>query len=204
MGNRSGALGMRVTGRRSSSSRRASQVTGRLTLVQPEPESTLPPALSRVNPITSGDTDDPRPQDVAVTSSLASRFSQKDDPPPPEPPAKEILFVPKFKGAAEMEARRKLRMLARRGQTSANPKTTSDVNKYLNPEISSSDDDDGILDDDNDDEFDIIQRGDDMDEGDEFDPYALPCAPFLRYLNSRVVTLPLHVRLAPALTVRQT
>lgn len=171
MGNRSGALGMRVTGRRASTSRRASQIVDRLSLAQPDPE----PAVSRVNTIVAADTDGPRPQDIEITPSLASRSSQKDDP--PELPAKEVQFIPKFKGAAEMEARRKLRMLARRGQTSTNPKPASDGNKYLNPELSSSDDDDDILEDDeNVDDFDdLVDRADDMDEGDEFDPYA----PFL-------------------------
>ena len=163
MGNRSGALGMRVTGRRASSSRRTSN------LVQPDPDTTA----VRVN-IVPSDIDGPRQQEPEVMS-LASRSSQKDDPPPPGPPAKDVQFIPKFKGAAEMEARRKLRMLVRRGQASANPKPASDVNKYLNPEISSSDDDDdddeGILEDDNEDDFDVVDRGDDMDEGDEFDPY---------------------------------
>ncbi|KAH0833267.1 stress-activated map kinase interacting protein 1-domain-containing protein [Lanmaoa asiatica] len=162
MGTRSGALGMRVTGRRASTSRRASQATNTLSLAQPDSES----ALSRVRP---SDTDGPGPQDVEVVSSLPSRSSQKDDPPPPEPPAKDAQFVPRFKGAAEMEARRKLRMLARRGQASSSKPAS--VNKYLNPEISSSDEDDGILeDDDNVDDFDLVDRGDDMDEGDEFDP----------------------------------
>lgn len=177
MGNRSGALGMRVSGRRASTSRR---VVDRLSFAQPDSESTHQPALSRVNPIGPADTDGPRPQEVEVISSLASRLSQKDDPLPPEPPAKEVQFIPKFKGAAEMEARRKLRMLARRGQASVIPKPVSDPNTYLNPEISSSDgdddDDDGILeDDDNVDDFDDhVERPDDMDEGDEFDPYASP------------------------------
>lgn len=171
MGNRSGALGMRVSGRRASASRRASQVANRLSLVQPEPESTPQPAVSRANPIAAGDTDGTRPQEVEVISSLASRSSQKDDPPPPEPPAKDVPFIPKFKGAAEMEARRRQRMLARRGQSSANPKPASDGNKYLNPEISSSDEDEGILEDDNEDDFNVVDRGHDMDEGDEFDPY---------------------------------
>jgi hypothetical protein len=122
MANRSGALGMRVSGRRAS------------TLAQPDPDT---------------------------ADAIASVANDPLDTP--------AQFIPKFKGAAEMEARRKLRMLARRGQAS-HPKHASDVNKHLNPELSSSDDD--ILeDDDNDDDFDLM--GDDMDEGDEFDPYAL-------------------------------
>ena len=87
-----------------------------------------------------------------------------DRPSPPDPPP-----IPNFKGVVEMEARRKLRMLAR-GHASANPKNASDASKYLNPELSSSDDPDASLDDDG---FDLLDRADDMDEGDEFDPYAL-------------------------------
>ncbi|KAF8442403.1 stress-activated map kinase interacting protein 1-domain-containing protein [Boletus edulis BED1] len=159
MGNRSGALGMRITGRRASTSRRASQVANKHSLAQPDPDTPLP----RINPITTADADSARPQEPDV-----SRSSHKDDL---DPPPKEVQFIPKFKGAAEMEARRKLRMLARRGQTSVNPKHASDTNKYLNPEVSSSDDADGSLeDDDNDDDFDLVDRGDEMDEGDEFDP----------------------------------
>lgn len=174
----------------------------RLSLAQPDPDSTLQPALPRVNPIGPADTDGPRPQEVETISSLASKLSQKDDPLPPEPPAKELQFIPKFKGAAEMEARRKLRMLARRGQASANPKPASDVNKYLNPEIS-SDDDDGILeDDDNVDDFDdLVDRADDMDEGDEFDPYAPLHPSFPRMPDSRTVTLLPRVQLVSVSTV---
>ena len=171
MGNRSGALGMRVTGRRASTSRRASQPAL-------DPES----ALSRLNPIATADASDVLSAD-------------------PEPPAKEVQFIPKFKGAAEMEARRKLRMLARRGQASVHPKHASDVNKYLNPEISSSDDADGTLEDD--DDFDLVDRGDDMDEGDEFDPYAL-YPPFYPLPDSRTATLLLRAPPVPVSTVHPT
>lgn len=169
MGNRSGALGMRVSGRRASTARRRSS------LVQPEP--------ARL----SLDTDAPRP-DV-----------HKDDP--PEPPAKEVQFIPQFKGAAEMEARRKLRMLARRGHASLTSKHASDANKYLNPELSSSDDGDVSLDDDdNDDDFDHVDRADDMDEGDEFDPcVSLSLSPLIP--DSTTVTLLPHAPTVPALTV---
>ncbi|KIK93169.1 hypothetical protein PAXRUDRAFT_829224 [Paxillus rubicundulus Ve08.2h10] len=166
MGSRSGALGMRVTGRRASTSKRASQINS-LRMSQEEPEST---PQSRANPIAHGKYDVClRPPEVEVTAASASRSSPKGDPPPPEPPAKDIQFIPKFKGAAEMEARRKLRMQARRGQAIPAPTPASDRFKHLNPEDSSSEEDDGLLEDENDDDFDL-ECGDDMDEGDEFDP----------------------------------
>jgi len=93
---------------------------------------------------------------------------------PPEPPMKEVQFVPNFKGAAEMEARRRLRMMARRGLPASVPKHPSVTPRSINPELSSSDGDDGMLEasDDNDDDFELVAPGDDnMDEADEFDPY---------------------------------
>jgi hypothetical protein len=88
-----------------------------------------------------------------------------------ESPVKGAQFVPKFKGAAEMEARRKMRMLARRGPTT-DVKTLPTVVAGLNPELSSSDEgEDDLLDGDDDDDFDeITGAGDDIDDGDEFDP----------------------------------
>ncbi|KIJ61493.1 hypothetical protein HYDPIDRAFT_116002 [Hydnomerulius pinastri MD-312] len=176
MGSRSGALGMRVTGRRASTSKRASQIANRLSSHSEEAAATPQAGPSRANPGGPGDSDArTRPPEIDVTAASASRSLKKEDLPPPEPPAKEIQFIPKFKGAAEMEARRKLRMLARRGQATSAPKPPSVVSKILNPEMSSSEEDDGILEDDNDDDdddgFDLDERGDDiMDEGDEFDP----------------------------------
>ncbi|KAF9220725.1 SIN1-domain-containing protein [Gyrodon lividus] len=171
MGSRSGALGMRVTGRRVSTSKRASQIANGLSVHPEEPESTPQAALSRTNIIGQGDTDArPRPPEVEAITATVSGSSPKEDPPPPEPPAKEIQFIPKFKGAAEMEARRKSRMLARRGQAVSAPKPASIGSKLPNPEISSSEEDEGLLEDENDDDFDLVECGDDMDEGDEFDP----------------------------------
>jgi hypothetical protein len=170
MGSRSGALGMRVTGRRASTSKRASQIANRLSIRQEEPEST---PQSRANPIAQGKSDARlRPPEVEVIAASALRSSLNEDPLPPELPAKEIQFIPKFKGAAEMEARRKLRMQARRGQAIPAPTPASVGSKHLNPENSSSEEDDELLEDENDDDFDL-ECGDDMDEGDEFDPYAL-------------------------------
>ncbi|KAL4073502.1 stress-activated map kinase interacting protein 1-domain-containing protein [Scleroderma citrinum] len=134
MGNRSGALGMRVNGRRLSTSKRASQIKSK-----PVPPPPQPPP--------------------------------KEEVAPPDPPAKEIQFIPKFKGAAEMEARRRLRMMARRGQPASVQRPPTLATRNLNPELSSSEGEDGLLEDENDEDFDSDELGDDiMDEGDEFDP----------------------------------
>jgi hypothetical protein len=89
-----------------------------------------------------------------------------------EPSPKGVQFIPKFKGAAEMEARRKMRMLARRGPLAADIKPPPAVVVNLNPESSSSssssDEEDGLSEEDDFDE--ITGAGDDMDDGDEFDP----------------------------------
>jgi hypothetical protein len=102
------------------------------------------------------------------TSEVSSQPA--DEQAPPEPPGKGIQFIPKFKGAAEMEARRKMRMLARRGPIAAETKTLPTATANLNSELSSSSssDEDGMLDDDDFEE--ITETGDDMDDGDEFDP----------------------------------
>jgi hypothetical protein len=67
-----------------------------------------------------------------------------------------------------MEARRKMRMQARRGPVAVETKPLPKIIANLNPELSSSDDDDGMSDDDDFEE--ITGAGDDMDDGDEFDP----------------------------------
>lgn len=130
MGNRSGALGMRVSGRRLSNSKRASRLVG---------SPPHPPA-------------------------------RKDELAPPEPPAKEVQFVPRFKGAEEMEARRRLRMMARRGQLPGAQKPPSVVSRNLNPELSSSEGESGTAEEENENDSDTDQVVDDMDEEDEFDP----------------------------------
>ncbi|KAI5991140.1 hypothetical protein EDD15DRAFT_2449123 [Pisolithus albus] len=130
MANRSGALGMRVSGRRLSNSKRASRLAGNL----------------------------PRPP------------ARKDELAPPEPPAKEAQFIPRFKGAVEMEARRRLRMMARRGQPPGAQKLPSVVSRDLNPELSSSEGESGTAEEENEEDSDTDQIVDDMDDEDEFDP----------------------------------
>ncbi|KAH7882448.1 stress-activated map kinase interacting protein 1-domain-containing protein [Phlebopus sp. FC_14] len=168
MGSRSGAFGMRVNGNRVSSSKRASRIANRLS--NHNEDVSTPHATASRGVLTGPSESDSRTRglDVEFIAPSAHRSIQKDEPPLPEPPTKELQFIPRFRGAAEMEARRKLRMLARRGQPTSCPKPAS-VN--LNPELSSSSEEDVLLDDENDDDFDLVDHGDDiMDEGDEFDP----------------------------------
>lgn len=134
-----------------------------------------PAALPRVNFITAASNVDPclmTSEQADISQPLPLQHQPRKDDTPPEPLPKDILFVPKFKGAAEMEARRRVRMMARRGVPASMPKIPSMVTRSLNPDISSSDDEDGMLEDDNDDDYDLVAPGDDnMDEVDEFDPY---------------------------------
>jgi hypothetical protein len=132
-----------------------------------------PAALPRVNFINAASDVDPCPitsEQADVSQPLPQPALKKDDPPPELLP-KDVPFVPKFKGAAEMEARRRVRMMARHGVPASMPKIPSVTTRSLNPDISSSDDEDGMLEDDNDDDYDLVAPGDDnMDEVDEFDP----------------------------------
>ncbi|KAI0264615.1 stress-activated map kinase interacting protein 1-domain-containing protein [Gloeopeniophorella convolvens] len=94
---------------------------------------------------------------------------------PPDPPPKPI-FVPKFKGAAEMDERRRLRMQARRGLTAAAPETrvVASPDKNAAPELSSSssEEDDSFSPEDEDEDFDdVVDVGASVDnDEDEFDP----------------------------------
>ncbi|KAG1831079.1 stress-activated map kinase interacting protein 1-domain-containing protein [Suillus variegatus] len=172
MGNRSGAFGLRVSGRRASTSKRASLIAKRAGMHGEGADA--PAALPRVNFITAASNVDPclmTSEQADISQPLPLQHQPRKDDTPPEPLPKDILFVPKFKGAAEMEARRRVRMMARRGVPASMPKIPSMVTRSLNPDISSSDDEDGMLEDDNDDDYDLVAPGDDnMDEVDEFDP----------------------------------
>ncbi|OJA09315.1 hypothetical protein AZE42_07476 [Rhizopogon vesiculosus] len=171
MGNRSGAFGLRVSGRRASTSKRASIIAKRGNMRNEGSDA------PRVNFIVANDSD-MRPinsehGDTPQALSLQHPPALNKDDAPPEPPPKEVQFVPNFKGAAEMEARRRLRMMARRGLPASMPKVPSMTPRSINPELSSSDGEDGMLEasDDNDDDFELVAPGDDsMDGADEFDP----------------------------------
>lgn len=84
------------------------------------------------------------------------------------PPSK-VQFIPRFKGAAEMEARRRLRMFARRGPGKAGmrqPQTAHTANLDLSSSSSSSSAD--TIDENDFDEMSGNDSGDESD--DEFDP----------------------------------
>lgn len=81
-------------------------------------------------------------------------------------------FHPRFKGAAEMEARRKERMQARaQPLVAVRPPPPP---QYVNPEFSSSEsesEEDDMPEDEDEDDFDMVPEADDDMDGDEFDPY---------------------------------
>jgi target of rapamycin complex 2 subunit MAPKAP1 len=166
---RSGALGLRVSGKRASMSKRHSGT--------PRPRDghniyTDAASAHDSTPTTKPtDTQVESWVQVANHDSSASEVSTQltDDMASPEPPAKGI-HIPKFKYSADMEAKRKMRMQARRGPIATETKTIPTVAASLNPELSSSDDDDEDSMSDDDDFEEITETGDDMDDGDEFDP----------------------------------
>jgi len=192
MGNRSGAFGLRVSGRRASTSKRASLIAKRARMNNEGADA--PAALPRVNFINAASDVDPCPitsEQADVSQPLPQPALKKDDPPPELLP-KDVPFVPKFKGAAEMEARRRVRMMARHGVPASMPKIPSVTTRSLNPDISSSDDEDGMLEDDNDDDYDLVAPGDDnMDEVDEFDP----CGVYINHLVVKLTTL--YIEISP-------
>lgn len=163
---RSGALGLRVSAKRASLSKRHSGSTPR----------------QRHAHTAGGADSEAKATDAAVNGADATK--------PTEEAVRGVQFVPTFKGAAEMEARRRVRMQTMGARRS--PQLAADANtkplppiitENLDPEVSSSDEDigdeedseveeDGMLDGDDseDDDFEILAAGDDMDDGDEFDP----------------------------------
>ncbi|KAF9476816.1 hypothetical protein BDN70DRAFT_811618 [Pholiota conissans] len=163
MGGRTGGLGLRVHGKIASSSKRMSVTPRQLdvknfvsdkTPVQQE-TALAGKTLARSAPggeswIKTGEGSSPEPT-VEVQQATA---------PEENPVAKVVQFIPKFKGAAEMEARRRVRMETRRqpGAPKAQPPPkldfSSSEDEALVHEMSSEDS--------------VVV--DSMDEGDEFDP----------------------------------
>jgi hypothetical protein len=173
---RSGALGLRVDAKRVSTSKRLSN-TPRLRdpptyLAEDDPltraNNNAAPSTSTLGEHTEGSW--AVVNDVQITEPLQAETS----PAEPALAIKQPQFIPRFKGAAEMEARRNMRMLARRqasglAQTKPQPPAPS-----LNPELSSSeegdDEEDGITTD-SDSDFGVSDAAHSMDDGyDEFDP----------------------------------
>ncbi|KAJ7033204.1 stress-activated map kinase interacting protein 1-domain-containing protein [Mycena alexandri] len=160
MGGRTGGLGLRVNGKRASTSKRMSLAAAdKDFLVQGAPASTLSVSANDKadNWVKAPDVD------LAPGSAPAVQIQQ---PTVAEeaPVAKVVQFIPKFKGAAEMEARRRVRMAARRGPGGAPPPPQPIL------DFSSSSDEEVIAEDSSDSDFGQPTAADAMDDGDEFDP----------------------------------
>ncbi|EEB89047.1 hypothetical protein MPER_12907, partial [Moniliophthora perniciosa FA553] len=178
MGRRSGGLGLRVSAKRASISKRMS-VSG-----TPK-QSDVQNFIAGGAPVQAGLSSTPKkeangllkvPEVPDQTSSVAGPTVDVNvvEPTVQEeaPVQKVVQFIPKFKNAAEMEARRRLRMAARRGARNGPAPavplpaqtlsfdTSSDEEPSRVQEMSSSESD-----------FDEVVGDDDsMDDGDEFDP----------------------------------
>lgn len=180
MGGRSGGLGLRVNGKRASTSKRASVVLHQQDMknfvsdnapVQGALSTTVPIAKSLVQSapgdswIKIEDSDGEESPEPAVNVHQATA-------PDEVPVAKVVQFIPKFKGAAEMEARRRVRMAARKGPgglpaAQPQPPPSLDFSSSSEDEVEIS-----VVSEVSSDEFDDVGATavDSMDEGDEFDP----------------------------------
>ena len=168
--NRSGGLGLRVSAKRTSLSKKHFVTRRQKDIPHVNIESAFTPKVpTDASAVSEIDTDQP------------SKSAEDPSPAPPDPPPKGVQFIPKFKGAAEMEARRKMRMQGMQARRGGQPPLAVDTRHPppptitgLNPESSSSEDEAGMSE--SDDEVDsdfgdlVSGAGDDMDEGDEFDP----------------------------------
>jgi hypothetical protein len=107
--------------------------------------------------------------------------SQDDTAPKPSPqdhPPLKPIFIPKFKGAAEMDERRRLRIQVRRGVAAAaaaaapEARVLTSPEKGATPELLSEDEEeeDSFSPEDDVDFDDVDDVGDSVDMGDEFDP----------------------------------
>ncbi|KAG5653288.1 hypothetical protein H0H81_001352 [Sphagnurus paluster] len=164
MAGRSGGLGMRVHGKRASTSKRASAVLQDLD-VQNFISANAPvqEALSSSVPVASTTLVRSIPKEAVVTPS--SLNVQIHGPTVvEEPPVQRVVqFIPKFKGAAEMEARRRVRMAARRGPGAPPQQNLSFDSSDEEAPIAEDSSSDGDFDDD------VPGEVDSMDEGDEFE-----------------------------------
>ena len=181
MGGRSGGLGLRVNGKRMSTSKRASGVLHQQDLknfvsdnapVQEALSTTVPIAKTLAHSAPEGsswikieDSDGEGSPESTVHVHQTTALEEI-------PVAKVVQFVPKFKGAAEMEARRRLRMAARRGPgglppAQPPPPPSLDFSSTSEDEVEIS-----VVSEVSSDEFDGVGATavDSMDEGDEFDP----------------------------------
>ena len=176
MGGRSGGLGLRVHGKRLSTSKRMSGTPRQVDMknfisdhapVQEALRTTapIPPTLVQSAPGTGSwikveDSDDDEEPTVQKLQSVV---------PEQVPAVKVVQFIPKF--TAAMEARRRARMAARRGPGGAvaqsPPPPTLDFSSSSEDEVEIP-----VISEASSDEFEEVGAAavDGMDEGDEFDP----------------------------------
>lgn len=182
MGRRSGGLGLRVNGKRASLSKRMSKSSDVQNFI---PENAPVLQESVLNTTSSA----PVTTSVLGDGDKTVEGSSSSHPEPVKlklveptvieevPVQKVVQFIPKFKGAAEMEARRRIRMAgmaARRGLADGGPSSSAQPPKP-DPTLDDTSSDEDIVhvpdDDSSDSDFGQGDDDDSMDDGDEFDPY---------------------------------
>jgi hypothetical protein len=187
---RSGALGLRTSGRRAPKARHVSptprQINGHSILseqdVQADPNSVstlVSTALGehgQDKAMEETDFEQPTAQALAAAQPLADKY--------PAIAPKEVVFIPRFKGAAEMEARRKMRMQARRQHTPVVESKSPTSAALSNPAPSSFWEE--VISTEEEDSFDDLgDGGSGIDDGDEFDPYVRPTVAYIFVLIAR-------------------
>ncbi|TCD68157.1 hypothetical protein EIP91_011435 [Steccherinum ochraceum] len=190
---RAGSMGLRVSGKRghqtsgSRSSIRSALKEAKHLDTESRPGDgitveTIPPTPSSPHKPEAAQSFSASTVDGPADSHAAPSASQDDNKSAPAGSRNiPVPFIPKFKGAAEMEARRKLRMQNRVPPGGAvPPRPTRSAPANLNPDISSSSEseseeekeDDALAEDDDDFEDDAPEVDDSLDilDPDEFDP----------------------------------
>jgi hypothetical protein len=176
-GDKVGGFGIRVNGKRVSTSKRMSSFMKQAD--QQTPLRERPSALATTAPVVNvlpstnanemqeGSNKEGREDAAPRATSVSQPNVQVQAPSAVEdtPVVKAVQFVPRFARAAEMEARRRARMAARRmpgsGAQPPPPKPPVDF---------SSSEEDGDISDDSSDDFGVSDQVSNIDEADEFDP----------------------------------
>ncbi|KAI0367218.1 SIN1-domain-containing protein [Pilatotrama ljubarskyi] len=186
---RTGVLGMRVNGKRASMSRNSVRlstrggangaeqtasaapseevpITTEVIAATPTTTTSSPtkPETPR-SPVKESTSSSPMPQQNGSGAASGDSANTQDGPRRMMP-----VFVPKFKGAEQMEARRRLRLMARAQPPGAAPRIPMHV-QNLNPELSSSSSEEEMIPD-GEEEFGMSEEVDRTLEvnDDEFDP----------------------------------
>ncbi|RXW20809.1 hypothetical protein EST38_g5037 [Candolleomyces aberdarensis] len=183
MGGRSGGLGLRVNGKRVSTSKRVSYLKQKAEAAEPTAatkvsnfaptEATLstsaPVATSLAKPVVKVEQDEAAKPSESPGPNVQIQLATA---PEEAPVTKVVQFIPKF--SKEMEARRQMRMAARRGPGGPVPPPSS---KPLSFDTSSEEEEESEEDEEEEhDQSDGMSvgfgedAGDSMDDGDEFDP----------------------------------